>query len=104
MKNDRQNSQNQDENTQPKGNFFDQMMFGNKGVIDQSSEANQQPQANATTKQTDSESNNENEDIDFDEIMEHVGNLMNNADKLKPALKQFGPIIDFVKSFKGSGK
>ena len=37
------------------------------------------------------------DDVNYFTIMEQIGDIMNSIDNLKPVLKEFSPIIDYIK-------
>ncbi|WP_051475627.1 hypothetical protein [Bacillus sp. J37] len=71
----------------PPSDRFTQLMFGNR-VPNKYRE-----QHNSQEKQVE-EQNNE---VNYFTLMEQIDDIMGSLENLKPVLKEFGPIVDYIK-------
>ncbi|PMC40401.1 hypothetical protein CJ195_01420 [Bacillus sp. UMB0899] len=75
------------ETSSPSSDPFTQLMFGNR-VPKRYREQN-----NLQEKQVE-EQNNE---VNYFTLMEQIDDIMSSLENLKPVLKEFGPIVDYIK-------
>lgn len=75
------------ETNAPSYDRFTQLMFGNR-VPQRYREQN-----NLQEKQAEEQSN----EVNYFTLMEQIDDIMASLENLKPVLKEFGPIVDYIK-------
>ncbi len=79
----------EDKRSEESGDFFSSMMFGNKkerSKVDEETESS--PAADGQEPQSDN---------DFFQLFMQIDEIMGSLNELKPVLKEFTPIVDFIK-------
>lgn len=75
----------------PPSDRFTQLMFGNR-VPNKYRE-----QHNSQEKQVEEQVKEQNNEVNYFTLMEQIDDIMGSLENLKPVLKEFGPIVDYIK-------
>jgi hypothetical protein len=79
----------QDVNT-PHVDRFSEFMFGAKALSREKKENNQQQMDSVHDE-------NKTDEVNYFTLMEQIDDIMSSLENLKPILKQFSPIMDYIK-------
>jgi hypothetical protein len=78
-----------DENT-PRVDRFSELMFGAKASLREKKENNQYEEDSVQDE-------NKTDEVNYFTLMEQIDDIMSSLENLKPMLKQFAPILDYIK-------